>query len=38
MVGSPFCLIILVDFSEITAILTDSKQIPPFHAKIGQAF
>jgi hypothetical protein len=29
---------ILVDFSEITAIFTDSQQIPPFHAKIGQTF
>jgi hypothetical protein len=34
---SPFWLMILVDFLKITAIFTDSQQIPPFHAKIGQA-
>lgn len=29
---------ILVDFSEITAIVFDSQQIPAFHVKISQNF
>jgi hypothetical protein len=37
MVGSPFWIMILVVFLEINAIVTYSEQIPPFHAKIGQA-